>query len=75
MRFGAFLAARCALRRKNLRAANDSTARGGPAGLTMRERDGAFCIDPEQARGIVVCPRSSSIQNHGTDCAAAVRVR
>jgi hypothetical protein len=31
--------------------ANDRSSRATPAGLTMRQRGGGFCIDPEQAEG------------------------
>jgi hypothetical protein len=43
------------------------------AGLTMRQRAGAFCTDPE--RDAPLSSPSSSFQNHSLDCLAAVRVR
>jgi len=33
---------------KSSRDVNDRTARAAPAGLTMLQRAGAFCVDPEQ---------------------------
>jgi hypothetical protein len=47
------------------------------AGLTMRQRADAFWIDPEQPpEGMFWrIMRSSSFQNHGADCSAAVRLR
>jgi hypothetical protein len=78
MRFGAFFAAvRRSSSQKSLSDANDRSSRATPAGLTMRQRGGGFCIDPEQARSDqrIMRLRSSSIQNHSADCSGVVRVR
>jgi hypothetical protein len=58
-------------RERASRAASAASAR-----LTSRQRGGEFCIDPEQERPAGAAgAQSSSNQNHGADCLAAVRVR
>jgi len=52
-----------------MRCVPQNPPRAASSGLTMLQFGVAFCIDPEQPRP------SSSIQNQGADCFAAVRVR
>ena len=53
---------------KSARVANDRASRTACLGLTMAQRDGAFCLVPEPRAS---SRRSSSIQNHTADCAIA----
>jgi hypothetical protein len=64
-----FTAAMRSAPQKSSRAANDRTTRAASAGLTIADSGGASAsIRSRRAP-------SSSIQNHGADCSAAVRVR